>query len=68
MSKTYVSPSGELKDVTIIIAHTERNDANEPYAVTRVYRYDLEGPIDEFINALETECDMLICGGQMANE
>ena len=67
----------QLKSLSLIISSVESNaDPSEPsaYAMTRVYRYDLEGDVDEFIKALEAlkgksaKKGFIIEGGQMSNE
>ena len=55
-SEPYPEPkiTDQLKDVVITIAFCGGEEAdNTPYAMTRIFRYDLEGPIDEFIKYIE---------------
>ena len=53
------SEDEQLKDITIIISSVEDNGVpvqakdSGAYAVNRVYHYDLEGSVDEFIEAIE---------------
>ena len=56
-----------LRDVVITISEVELDDDNQPFAVTRVYRYDLEGPVEAFIGYVEC-CNGIIEGSQMKND
>jgi len=57
----------QLKDIIIIIASAEVDDDGDDYAVTQVYRGDLEGPIDEFITSIK-ENKQLARFSQMKNK
>jgi len=59
-------PEEQLRDVIVSIASVEDGDGGEKYAGTRVFRYDLEKPIDDFIKYLE-KYPGLIEGGPMKN-
>jgi len=39
----------QLRDITLIIGEIEINDEGQPYAVTRIYRADLVGSVEDFI-------------------
>lgn len=77
----------QLKDITIIISTVEDNGVRprdkdaSAYASTRVYRYDMEGSVKEFIQKIEALKQSsnpngpqyppnvyLIEGGKMGNE
>lgn len=42
----------QLKGITIIIDSVDYDDDGNPYSITKVFRGDLEGNVDEFIKAL----------------
>jgi hypothetical protein len=56
----------ELYDVTIIIAEAHKIDG-VIYAGTRVFRYDLAGTPEAFIETLESNPN-IIEGGEMGSE
>ena len=58
----------QLRDVVISIAGVEVTEGYpfKPYAVTHVYRFDLEGSIEDFIKHLNTYKG-LVEGSQMKN-
>lgn len=43
----------QLKDMTIVIAGTDKDDDGKEYAITRIFHYDLQWNVDEFIKAIE---------------
>ena len=57
----------QLKGITIIIDSVDYNDDDEPYSVSKVYRGDLEGPIDKFIEGVK-ENSQIVEFSQMLNE
>ena len=81
------SETDQLKDITIIIAVVDDNGVRprdrdaSAYASTRVYRYDMEGSVEDFIKKIEKlkqksdpnrkkypPHEYLIEGGQMGNK
>lgn len=54
-----------MKDVIIIVADIE--GGSEPYAVTKVFRYDYEGTDKKLIDAIEGLSGVLE-GSQMKNK
>jgi len=43
----------QLKGVTIIIDSVQYDDYGDPYSSTRIYRGDLEGSTEDFIEIVE---------------
>lgn len=62
-----MTKTGELRDVVITVSEVEYDDDQNPYAATKVYRYDLVGEVEDFITHLD-RCEGLIEGGMMRNE
>lgn len=57
----------QLKGITIIIDSVDYDDDDNPYSVSKVYRGDLEGSIEKFIEAVE-ENSQIVEFSQMMNK
>jgi len=55
-----------MNDLTIVIGHTEHDEAEQAYAVSQVFRYDLVGNVKDFVKYLEAY-EGVIEGGQLVN-
>jgi hypothetical protein len=44
-----LSTDDQLKGITIIVDSVDYDDDGQPYAITNIFRGDLEGSIDKFV-------------------
>lgn len=56
-----------MKDLVIIVSDVEKDSDGNSYAVTRVYRFDLVGKVEDLIEYLEAYQD-IVEGSQMVNK
>lgn len=64
-----IPESDQLKGIIIIIDSIEWADDEDetPYSVTKVYRGDLEGSVDEFIKKIENDPQVVEFDGMKAD-
>ena len=55
---------GQINDLILTFATTEKGDGDGYYAMTKVYRWDIDGDIDEIIKFIEERAET---GGQLGN-
>lgn len=57
-----------MNDLTIVLSEVAINDDGQPYAITRIYRFDFQGTHEDLEQIFHNNPRLFVEGGQMKNE